>query len=131
LSEPTLDELSLSVLVIEDNVDAAESLRLLLEFAGHTAVVAFTGVEGVAAARSAPPDVIVSDIGLPGLDGFAVARTLRADPATARVRLIAVTGYGRDEDRRKSREAGFDLHFVKPVDPEELLANLAPGGRAR
>jgi CheY-like chemotaxis protein len=66
------------------------------------------------------------DIGLPGLDGYGVARELRRNPATARARLLALTGYGQDEDRRRSREAGFDFHLVKPADPEELHRLLAP-----
>jgi CheY-like chemotaxis protein len=70
------------------------------------------------------PDVVLCDIGLPGLDGYGVASALRRGPETAAVRLIAVTGYGDEEDRRRSREAGFDVHLVKPVDPERLLGHL-------
>ena len=77
--------------------------------------------------RSARPDVILCDLGLPGLDGYGVARALRSDPATAGTRLVAVSGYGQDEDRRRTREAGFDRHLVKPVNPDELREVLAEG----
>ena len=70
------------------------------------------------------PDVVLCDIGLPGLDGYGVARKLRGDPATAQARLIAVTAYGQDEDRRRSHEAGFEQHLVKPVDPDDLRRAL-------
>jgi CheY-like chemotaxis protein len=113
------------VLVIEDHRDTAETWRLLLELSGHLVAVAHTGPAGVAAARNFRPEVVVSDLGLPGMDGYAVARTLRQDPGTAAAYLIAVTGYGQEDDRRRAREAGFDWHLTKPVDPEELLAALA------
>ena len=120
----------LRILVVEDKPDAAEMLRILLVLLGHEVAVAHTGPEGVEAARRGPPDVVLCDIGLPGLDGYGVARALRQDPATAGVRLIAVTGYGSDEDRRRSREAGFDLHLTKPVDPADLQPLLTrPGPR--
>jgi signal transduction histidine kinase len=113
------------VLVIEDSLDAAASLEMLLCMRGHDVRVAHTGTEGVAAARAWAPDVVLCDIGLPELDGYGVARELRQDPTTARVRLLALTGYGTDEDRCRSREAGFDQHLVKPVDPKILLDHLA------
>jgi CheY-like chemotaxis protein/two-component sensor histidine kinase len=118
----------LKVVVIEDNRDAADSLQLLLGLLGHEVRVAYSGPEGLQAASEVCPDVVLSDIGLPGLDGYGVAAALRRQPATAQARLIAVTGYGAEEDRRRSREAGFDFHLVKPVEPEELLRLLA-GGR--
>ncbi len=117
------------VLVIEDNLDAAESMRMLLTTTGFDVAVAHTGTAGVAEARRFRPDVVLCDIGLPELDGYGVARALRLEPGTARTRLIAVTGYGRDEDRRRAREAGFDLHLTKPVEPEELL-RVAAGDTA-
>jgi ADP-ribose pyrophosphatase len=104
-------------LVIEDNKDAAESLHLLLDQLGCEATVAMNGPAGVEAARSAPPDIVFCDIGLPGLDGYGVARRIRSEAWGARVVLVAVTGYGLDEDRRQAEAAGFDLHFVKPADP--------------
>jgi CheY-like chemotaxis protein len=78
----------------------------------------------VRAAEQHRPDVVLCDIGLPGLDGYAVARKLRGNPATAQARLIAVTAYGREEDRRRSHEAGFERHLVKPVDPDDLRRAL-------
>jgi CheY-like chemotaxis protein len=102
---------------------------MLLELLGHRVRVAYTGPEGVRTAAAAPPDVVLCDIGLPGLDGYGVASELRRQEATAKARLIAVTGYGQNADRRRSRQAGFDEHLTKPVDPEALLTLLArPAG---
>jgi CheY-like chemotaxis protein len=117
----------LRILVVEDNVDAAESLRMLLELFSYEVTVTHSGAAGVEVAHREQPDVVVCDIGLPGMDGFAVARALREDPLTAAARLIAVTGYGQEEDRQRAREAGFDDHLTKPVDPEVLLSRLEPG----
>jgi PAS domain S-box-containing protein len=121
---------SLHVLVIEDNRDAAESLRLLLRLSGHEVTLAYTGTAGLEAARRVRPDVVVCDIGLPGgLDGYAVARALRAERTTADVGLLALSGYGQEEDQRHAREAGFDRHLTKPVDPVVLagaMEMLAP-----
>jgi CheY-like chemotaxis protein/two-component sensor histidine kinase len=109
------------ILVIEDHVDAAESMRTLLKLTGHQVEVAHTGVEGVETARRFLPRVVLCDIGLPGgMDGYAVARALRAEPALAAAFLIASTGYGQLEDQRRSREAGFDAHLTKPLDFAEL-----------
>ena len=110
----------LRILVVEDNRDAAESLRMLLGLMGHDVKVTFSGPDGLAAASSWNPQAVVCDIGLPGLDGYGVARALRQKPATAQVRLIALTGYGSDDDRRRAHEAGFDFHLVKPAAPELL-----------
>jgi ADP-ribose pyrophosphatase len=107
-------------LVVEDNRDAAESMYLLLAELGCEAVVATTGVEGVEAAHAAPPDIVFCDIGLPGFDGYEVARRIRSEAWGARVVMVAVTGYGKEEDRRKAEAAGFDLHFVKPADPAAI-----------
>jgi PAS domain S-box-containing protein len=121
------------VLVVEDNKDSAESLSVLLELMGHEVRVAHAGPEGVEAGAAWRPEVVISDIGLPGFDGYEVARRLRAVPGLAGALLIALTGYGRDEDRRQSAEAGFDHHLVKPADPADLrriLAGKAPRPRA-
>jgi CheY-like chemotaxis protein len=112
------------ILIIEDNPDVAQTLRELLEWSGCTVAVAYTGPAGVELAREFQPDVVLCDLGLPGMDGFQVAIRLRQDPDLALVRLIAVTGYGQEEDRRRSREAGFDRHLTKPVDFAELLQML-------
>jgi signal transduction histidine kinase len=113
------------VLVVEDNRDAAESLGLFLELCGFGVTLAYNGPEGLEAAKSMRPDIVLCDIGLPGMDGFQVASALRRNPETADVRLIAVTGYGQEEDRRRALAAGFDVHLVKPVDPEKLLGYMA------
>jgi PAS domain S-box-containing protein len=121
---------SLRVLVIEDHQDSAESLRMLLRLYGHRVEIARTGLDGVEAARAFRPDVVLCDIGLPGgMDGYAVARALRSDSNQAAV-LIALSGYGQDDDRRQSRQAGFDRHLTKPVDPvvlKQLIDALADG----
>jgi CheY-like chemotaxis protein len=131
LPRPTAKRLR--VLVVEDNQDAADSLRLLLEAYGYQVAVAYSGPDGVRAAKEHRPDVVVCDIGLPGMDGYRVAQALRGNPATAAARLIALTGYGRDEDRRRAREAGFDGHLTKPADPatlEAILTGAADEARA-
>jgi CheY-like chemotaxis protein len=114
------------ILVIEDNRDAAETLGMFLQIFGHEVALAFNGPEGVAAARTFFPTVVLCDLGLPGgMDGFAVARALRQEPGLEAAYLIALTGYGKDEDRRRSQEAGFDRHLVKPVEVDALQAVLA------
>jgi two-component system CheB/CheR fusion protein len=114
----------LRVLIIEDNHTTADSLYQLLGTRGYTVRVAYDGRVGVFAAREWPPEVVLCDIGLPGLDGYEVAAVLRDHPATSKARLIAITAYGSDEARRRSQEVGFEQHFVKPVDPAELLELL-------
>jgi signal transduction histidine kinase/DNA-binding response OmpR family regulator len=121
----------LRVLLVDDNVDGAESLAALLRLAGHEVWLAHDGPGALEAAASFRPDAAVLDIGLPGMDGYEIARRLRADPDTAPAVLVAVTGYGRDRDRERSREAGFDYHLVKPVDLAELHRALAAARPAR
>lgn len=114
------------ILVIEDNVDAAESMKMLLVLAGHQVEVALNGTTGLEAAKRNRPEVVLCDIGLPGgMDGYAVARSMRQDQNLANVFLIATTGYGQDEDRRRCREAGFNAHLTKPVEFTELQQVLA------
>jgi len=109
------------VLVIEDNQDSADSLCALLEFWGHQVAVAYDGASGLARARDFRPDIILCDLGLPdGLDGYAVARALRQDTVTASTYLVALSGYGQPEDKRRAREAGFDAHLTKPADLQVL-----------
>ncbi|MDB5491617.1 MAG: hybrid sensor histidine kinase/response regulator [Micavibrio sp.] len=113
------------VLVIEDNVDTADSISWLLEIEGYEVETAHSGVEGLEKAKSFLPRVVLCDIGLPGLDGYQVARQIRNDPKLSATYVIALTGYGRDEDQRQAREAGFDLHLTKPVDHANLKRALA------
>jgi signal transduction histidine kinase len=109
------------VLVVDDNEDAAESVAALLELAGHEVCVARDGATALATAESQSPGVVVLDLGLPGMDGFEVARRLREAPAGSAAMLIALTGYGSERDRDRVREAGFDLHLIKPADPLAIL----------
>jgi len=119
------------VLVCDDNVDAADTLVALLEHAGHEARAAYEGAAAVRLAREHAPDVMILDLGMPHMDGYAVAQAVRADPALAGTRLVALSGYGRDEDRRRTAEAGFDAHLVKPVAVEALVFALADPAEAR
>jgi CheY-like chemotaxis protein len=119
-----VDPKHLRVLVVEDNRDSAESLRRLLELCGYAVTIAETAKEGLDAAKNLRPDVILCDIGLPDSDGFSLARALRKHPETSTARLIAVTAYGKDEDREQSKKAGFVLHLLKPVSPGTLLQVL-------
>jgi signal transduction histidine kinase/CheY-like chemotaxis protein len=125
--EPPPEKAALSVLVIEDNADAREALVAVLASEGHAAYQAGNGEEGVEVAERARPDIVLVDIGLPGVDGYEVARRLRAREADlgATWRLIALTGYGQPEDVRRARDAGFDAHLVKPVLPQALEAVMA------
>jgi PAS domain S-box-containing protein len=113
------------ILVVDDNVDVAESMAVLLELEGHQVRTVYTAHAALETARTFRPDVVLLDIGLPGMDGYEVARRLRACPATRHVLLIALTGYGREEDRARSKAAGFDQHLVKPVEPEAMNAMIA------
>jgi CheY-like chemotaxis protein len=108
-------------LVVDDNVDLARGLARLLQIHGHDVRVAHDGHTGLDEARSSKPDVVLLDIGLPGMDGYQVAAHLRRDETIKDATLIAISGYGQDEDRRLAREAGFDHHLVKPIVADELL----------
>jgi two-component system CheB/CheR fusion protein len=108
------------VLVVEDNETTAENLALLLRSAGHEVEVAPDGLAAMKAAENHHPDVVLLDIGLPDIGGWEVARELQALPTEKRPLLVAVTGYGQEEDRRRSREAGIDLHLTKPINPSQL-----------
>jgi two-component system CheB/CheR fusion protein len=112
------------VLIIEDKADTAASLRDRLELDGHEVAVAADGPEGLARAAAMRPDVVLCDIGLPGLDGYGVARAMRADAALGRTLLVALTGYALPTDRDRALEAGFDGHLGKPPDQETLNAVL-------
>ena len=108
------------VLVVDDNIDSADSIAMLLQVSGHDVRVAYSGQGALDTAVDYQPDIILLDIGLPGMDGYEVARRLRAHTQLKRVKLIAVTGYGQEADRLQSQEAGFDYHLVKPVDAQKL-----------
>ncbi|MEO7580374.1 MAG: ATP-binding protein [Massilia sp.] len=114
----------LNLLIVDDNADAAHTLSLFLEALGHKVRVAFDGHGALGMAVSEAPQVLLLDIGLPDIDGYALARSLRALPQTSRAIFIALTGYGQPEDRERASEAGFDHHLTKPVDPAELARLL-------
>jgi PAS domain S-box-containing protein len=115
----------LRILVVDDNVDAAAMLAMMLEAAGHEVLVEHAPEQALVRARETKPQVCLLDIGLPGMDGNELARRLRAQPETAGAMLIAVTGYGQECDRKRTLEAGFDHHLVKPIDTRRLDALLA------
>jgi signal transduction histidine kinase/DNA-binding response OmpR family regulator len=120
------------ILIVDDNRDSAASLAMLLEAAGNKTREAYDGMEALEAAAEFHPDVVLLDIGLPKLNGFEVCRRMRAEPWGRDMTILAVSGWGQDDDRRKSREAGFDNHMVKPVDYITLLKLLAePSAAAR
>jgi len=113
--------------VVEDGADARESLAMLMATWKHEVVFAVNGPEGVDRARELHPDVALIDIGLPGFDGYEIARRIRSEdsPWARAVRLIALTGYGQAADRARALEAGFDVHLLKPVDPARLRELIA------
>ena len=123
-TEPVRSELSRRILIVEDNADAREALREALEMAGHEVFEAHSGTSGVESALAKRPEVGLIDIGLPGFDGYEVARRIRSVSEVQGMMLIALTGYGLPEDRRRAEEAGFDAHLVKPLDFEELTKLL-------
>jgi DNA-binding response OmpR family regulator len=111
------------VLIVDDNADQAQTLSLFLGMKGHRLEVALNGPAAVDIARRLRPEFVLLDLGLPGFDGFEVARRLREEHGEA-VRIIAITAYGTDHDRRQSREAGCDLHIIKPADPRFIESLL-------
>jgi PAS domain S-box-containing protein len=113
------------ILVVDDNVDAAESLAMMLRMWHHDVLTVYDGPEALAVAPSYRPEIVILDIGLPGISGYEVARRLRERPEFVDVLLVAMTGYGQDEDRRRSREAGLDHHLTKPANPDELHKLIA------
>jgi signal transduction histidine kinase/ActR/RegA family two-component response regulator len=130
---PAASPVGLDVLVVDDNRDAADSLSLLLEIKGCRVATAYDGVEALAAAARQKPAAVVLDIAMPGMNGYEVAQRMRSEPELAKARLIALTGFGHDEARRRVREAGIDDHLVKPVDLDHLLrllSEVASGGGA-
>ncbi len=117
------------VLIIEDNQDAAEILREVLEMYEHEVAVAFSGPTGVETARAFHPEVVLCDLGLPGMSGYEVATTLRKDPETSQAHLVALTGYSQADERARAQASGFEVHLTKPVGLDEIqrvLVELAP-----
>jgi CheY-like chemotaxis protein/two-component sensor histidine kinase len=113
------------VLVVDDNKDSAESLAVLLRLAGHEVDTAHDGIAALSSATRSPPQVVLLDIGLPGMDGYEVAREIRSSPNLSHVRIVAMTGYGQEQDRRRTQEAGFDAHLVKPLSPDDIERALS------
>jgi CheY-like chemotaxis protein len=113
------------ILIVDDNSDATQTLLVLLELWGHEVRSAGDGPAALAAAVELQPEIVLLDLGLPGMSGFEVAPQLRDLPGLQDVMIVAVTGYGQEEDRRRTREAGFDHHLVKPVDPDQLRKLIA------
>jgi CheY-like chemotaxis protein len=118
------------VLVVDDNVDSAQSMSLLLGLEGYAVECAYDGEEALQRAESFGPEVVLLDLGLPRISGYEVAARLRAASEASHqpLLLVAVSGYGRDQDRKAAREAGFDMHLTKPADPDEVLRVLASRG---
>jgi DNA-binding response OmpR family regulator len=116
------------ILVADDNEDAANTLAMLLRLAGHDVRTAHGGEAALAIARTFEPEVALVDIGMPDLNGYEVAKRLRRTDGGKDLRLIALTGWGQDEDKRRALDAGFDHHLTKPVDPRRLGALLAASG---
>jgi CheY-like chemotaxis protein len=119
------------ILVVDDDKDVAKMLATFLRLEGHEVRVAHSGHKAMEVAQEEPPDVILLDLGMPGMDGYEVAQRLRALPALKDVLLVALTGYGQEADRRRSEQAGFHGHLVKPVEPGALKQLLAHGDRGR
>ena len=115
----------LRILVADDNVEGGQLLRALLTQRGHEVTVAQSGEDALRMAKEFQPQVGMLDIGMPGMSGYALAELLRQDPDHSGMFLVAVTGWGQEEDKRKASEAGFDAHVTKPADPDELQALLA------
>jgi CheY-like chemotaxis protein len=124
VSEPTTTS-ARRILVVDDNRVSADSLARLLKLTGNETHTAYDGLEGVQAAATLRPDVVLLDIGLPKLNGYEVARRIREQPWGKTMVMVALTGWGQEEDRRKSSESGFNGHMVKPIDHAELMKLLA------
>ena len=108
------------ILVVDDNADAAQTLGMVLEMSGHQVHLAYDGEQAVIKARELAPEIALVDIGLPKLNGYGVAQAIRAEPWGAKMLLIALSGWGQEEDKRRALAAGFNFHRTKPVDPEQV-----------
>jgi CheY-like chemotaxis protein len=123
--EPTAPKSSLRILIVDDNRDGADTLALMLGMVGNAIRTAYDGEEAVSATAEFQPDVVLLDIGLPKLTGYEACRRIREQPGGKQLLIIAQTGWGQEEDRQRTREAGFDHHLIKPVDPQALMKLLA------
>jgi len=112
------------VLVVEDNIDSAQMMAFILKLGGHEVLMPHDGQKALEAPLTFKPQVVLCDIGLPGMNGYEFAAQLRVHPDFRQIPLIALTGYGQEEDRQRTRAAGFDYHLVKPVEPDALNALL-------
>ena len=131
--EPVSADIGRKILVVDDNRDAADTCAMLLETSGHHVQTAYTGRQALELARTFHPHALLLDIGLPDLDGYKLAQRLRATPWGHGAVLVAVTGWGQEQDRQRAIEAGFDQHLVKPIAAEtveSLLQSLARGARS-
>lgn len=125
MNKPSTDSTKRRILIADDNRDSADSLALLLGLHGNEVRTAYDGVETLDVASEFLPDVVLLDIGMPKLNGHEVAKRIREQPWGRSIALIAVTGWGQQEDRRRTSEVGFDHHLVKPIDPEALARMIA------
>jgi CheY-like chemotaxis protein len=125
------DAPKMKIVIADDNRDSADSMAMLLQAGGHEVHVAYDGVQAVETAGRTRPEVILLDIGMPKMNGFECARAIRGQPWASDTLLIALTGWGQEEDKRRALEAGFDRHLTKPVDPVMLEGALRPQQGAR
>jgi CheY-like chemotaxis protein len=126
---PKAETSPLRVLVVDDNIDSADMLKTFLELEGHEVFVAYTGTSALATATGARPAIALLDVGLPDMTGYELAQRLRANPSTSHMYLIALTGWGQDDDRERARAAGFDRHLTKPAHPAMIRAVLADASK--
>ena len=121
---PTDAQSKRRILVVDDNMDSANTLAMLLQMTGNEVNVAYDGPAALESFRATQPEIIILDLGMPGMDGYEAARKLRTMPGGDQALLAALTGWGQEDDRRRTGEAGFDLHLVKPVKLDDLRALL-------
>ncbi|MHC5541194.1 response regulator, partial [Singulisphaera rosea] len=126
---PRSPERRAKILVVDDNEDTARGMSRLLKLLGHDVETAYSGPEAIEVAQGYHPEFILLDIGLPGMDGYEVASRIRREGSCKDSVLIAVSGYGQEDDRRRSREAGFDHHLIKPLDHDALRQLISAGAR--
>lgn len=126
--DPHPPQARLRVLVVDDQRDVADAAAMLIESVGHDARAVYDGAAALAASCARPPDVMFVDVGMPGMTGYDLARRIRGDADLPKIHLVALTGYGRDEDRARAAEAGFDVHITKPLSETRLREVLSSLG---